>query len=272
MCFDVFFADALNYKLSCAVFWGSFFSPFMSSWMGKGTLLYFSDFLFGIHSLQTRLHISVPKETNIYLAAGNTASCTAQGFFEDFFYGNSVFMNAILALTYCVIVKRGRKDEATGSLWIVSYSFFFSAMLLQTCLILLLPGSLKVLGFPPLTCFLLALMPLFNRAYNPNGFNVCGIAEYPLGCLNDSYPYTCKRGENARFLSIIRFAFIFLGNLTIVASVSILILHVISRERRMNTNPGDNANNSSIKATWQGIFHVAAFIISWGPWCVWQVS
>lgn len=64
--------------------------------------------------------ISVRTDTDIYLAAGNIASCTAQGFLDAFFYGSAVFMNAILAFTHCVMVKRGRKDEATGSLWIVS--------------------------------------------------------------------------------------------------------------------------------------------------------
>jgi len=64
--------------------------------------------------------ISVRVDTDIYLAAGSIASCTAQGFLDAFFYGSAVFMNAILAFTHCVMVKRGRKDEATGSLWIVS--------------------------------------------------------------------------------------------------------------------------------------------------------
>ena len=145
-------------------------------------------------------------------------------------------------------------------------------MLLRTGLTLSLRCSLKVLGLPPLICFLLALMPLFDRAYNPTGFHVCGIAEYPLGCLYETNPYPCERGDNARLLSMIRFAIIFLGNLTIVVSVSILIMHVISREQRMNTNHGDSANDLSTKATWQGIFYVAAFMFSWGPWCLWQVS
>ena len=55
----------------------------------------------------------VPKETGAYLAAGNTASCTAQGFFDSFFYGLSVVMNSVLAFTYCIMVKKGKKDEAT---------------------------------------------------------------------------------------------------------------------------------------------------------------
>ena len=65
---------------------------------------------------------SVPKESGAYGAVGNTASCTAQGFFDSFLYGISVFMNAVLAFTYCVFAKRGWRDEATStrSLWMVS--------------------------------------------------------------------------------------------------------------------------------------------------------
>lgn len=164
--------------------------------------------------------------------------------------------------------RRSNRESSDSKL----RSFSYSVKLLHTGLILSLHGSLKVLGLPPLICFLLALMPLFDRAYNPTGFHVCGVAEYPLGCLNESYPYVCERGDNARVLSMVRFAIIFIGYLTIVVSVSILIEHVISRERRMNTNRGDSANNLSIRATWQGIFYVAAFMFSWGPWCIWQVS
>lgn len=67
------------------------------------------------------LHLTVPKETGIYLASGNTFSCTVQGFCDAFFYGLSVLMNAILAITYCILVKRGRRYESSG-LRIVSES------------------------------------------------------------------------------------------------------------------------------------------------------
>ena len=62
------------FELSFANFWASFFSPFLSTWM-------------------------VPEDSGVYQAAGTTASCTAQGFFDLLFYGLSVFMNTILAGT-----------------------------------------------------------------------------------------------------------------------------------------------------------------------------
>ena len=52
----------------------------------------------------------------------------------------------------------------------------------------------------------------------------------------------------------------------------ILVQHVRFREERMNRNSGDNTNNLSIKVYWQGIWYVAAFMFSWVPWYLWQVS
>lgn len=72
-------------------------------------------------------------------------------------------------------------------------------------------------------------------------------------------------------LVIAHFACICFANLIIVASVSVLIHHVVSNERRLNTNMTENTNNNlSIKATWQGIFYVTIFMICWGPWYIWQ--
>lgn len=76
---------------------------------------------------------SVPRDEGDYLAAGNTASCSAQGFLESFFYGLSVSMNAILAFTYCMIVKLGREARSKRDLFMVrsmcasQYSYLLQA-------------------------------------------------------------------------------------------------------------------------------------------------
>lgn len=125
-----------------------------------------------------------------------------------------------------------------------------------------------MLGAPPILCFLLAIKPLFNQAYNYTDFPVCGIAEHPLGCISDSSNDECTRGSHAREIKIARFALICLANTIIVVSVIVLIQHVIATERRMNVNSTQSSNDLSIKATRQGISYVAAFMFSWGPWYV----
>jgi len=212
--------NKIVFELSIANFFASFFSPFMSTWM-------------------------VPKETGDYLAGGNTASCTAQGFFDNYFYGLSVLLNAVLAFTYCIIVKRERRDEARST-----------------------RSLLLILGLPPIICFLLAAKPLFDQAYNYTDFHSCGVAEHPLGCLSPGSAYQCTRGSNARELKIARFACVFLANIVIVVSVCVLIHHVVSRERRMTSSPVEMS--ASTKVSWHGISFVAAFMFSWVPWYIWQ--
>lgn len=129
---QILFFSYCNEKLSVANFWGSFFSAFMSTWMGEcfykrqpkkdTTARENSSISNSSASVVSLIFFAiVPKDTGAYLASGNTASCTAQGFFDSFFFGLSVVMNSILAFTYCIIVKRGKRDEATrGSRRLVS--------------------------------------------------------------------------------------------------------------------------------------------------------
>lgn len=212
----------------------------------------------------------VPRDFGAYQAAGNTASCTAQGFLESYLYGLSVLMNAILAITYCVIVRRGKKDEAKSkrSRWIVSALDLCGSLHSwhKMCSSYL---SSQLLGLPPIFCFLLASKPLFDQAYNYTAFIFCDIAEYPLGCLSDNSDDECTRGSKARELKMARFACICLANVTIVVAVCVLVKHVMHVERRMAlSNPldVDNSNELTAKVTWQGIWYVAAFFFSWGPW------
>ena len=80
----------------------------------------------------------------------------------------------------------------------------------------------------------------------------------------DDYRYECLRGCNVLEFKIIRFVLIGLANLIIVVSVVFLMHHVISTERRMNDDSAGTSNNeSSINATWQGIFYIGAFMFSW---------
>ena len=116
-------------------------------------------------------------------------------------------------------------------------------------------------------------MPLFNNAYNYTELNVCSIGEYPLGCLSsDVDDFECTRGSKARKMMIAFLIFVFTSNIIIVASVSILIIHIMSREGAENSVSTENGSDSSQSTkTWQGIWYIAAFMISWGPWYIWKL-
>eukprot|EP00970_Alexandrium_tamarense_P015017 scaffold4595_cov191-Alexandrium_tamarense.AAC.1 len=211
---------------SASIFCASFFSPFMSTWM-------------------------VPKESGAYLASGTTQSCTAQGFFDSLFYGTGVLLYAVLSVTYCVLVKKKRKDETRTK-----------------------QSLMLILGIPPLICFCLAIMPLFNDAYNITELHICSIAEYPIGCLADNDPSDCTRGTKARKMWVSRFAFVCVTNAVIIVSVLLLIKSVLSREKRRNQhtrrNNTENDTEQSTKVKWQGIWYILAFQVSCIPWYVWQ--
>ena len=219
----------LIFEWALAAFGASFWSAFLSSWM-------------------------VPVESGIYMASGNTVTCTIQGFLDSFFYGITVLTYTVLAMTYCFLVKFKRKDELPMS-----------------------RNLMMILGASPTVCFVLALAPLFDQAYNYTELHICGIAEYPMGCLSDLTPFDCERGENARQMWISRFFIVCWANLFIIISVVILIRAVLARENRMIQHEGyarrsslANDSSRSRNVMWQGIWYILAFEISWGAWYAFQ--
>lgn len=220
-----------------------------------------------------------PKESGAYMAVGTTVSCTAQGFLQAFFYGIAITMNAVLAIIYCHLVIVDREDGTRTK------------------------RSVRlILGAPLLIPLVLSVMPLTYDGYNYTDASVCGVGEFPLGCLaiedEEIFPDGCTRGMMAVAMKYIQLTFILMINLVIVLSVVIMIFHASLKDRRMNksstttsaaaTNSATNAtsnndgytiyragrkhkhNNLTSKYVWQGIWYVASFQIAWFPWYVWQ--
>lgn len=216
-----------------------------------------------------------PKESGAYMAAGTTATCIAQGFLQAFFYGIAITMNAVLAMIYYVLVKDGREDGTRTK------------------------RSVRlILGVPLLIPLFLSVMPLIFDGYNYTDANVCGVGEFPLGCLviPEKFPNGCSRGTTAMAMKYIQLSFILLINIIIDGSVVLMIYHAWSKDRKMNKNSkattaSDSATNAAsvnedhtinqgrrkykhynltVKFFWQGIWYVASFQTSWFPWYVWQ--
>ena len=190
----------------------------------------------------------VPEESGVYMAAGTTATCTLQGFLDSFFYGTSVLTYTVLAVTYCLLVKFKRKDELSTS---------------RTLMI--------ILGVSPAISLLLATSVLFDDAYNYSELHICGIAEYPIGCLSPRVPFECQRGDHARQFWVSRFFIMCWANFIIIISVVILIRAILKRENRMTVHEEErNITDRSRKAIWQGIWYILAFEVSWGAWFAFQ--
>ena len=218
----------------------------------------------------------VPKESGAYMAAGTTGSCTAQGFLVALFYGMAITMNAVLATTYYYLVKNEREDGTRTK------------------------RSVRlILTVPLLLPLFLSVMPLFNSGYNYTDASVCGVGEFPLGCLAVYELFDgCKRGTAAMPMKYIQLSFILMINIIIDVSVVLMIYHAWSKDRKINkstttttattTNSEANTNsatddnsinrasrkhknnNLTRKFVWQGIWYVTSFQIAWFPWYVWQ--
>eukprot|EP00804_Cyclotella_cryptica_P019547 CCRYP_014325-RA/>CCRYP_014325-RA protein AED:0.22 eAED:0.22 QI:397/0.66/0.75/1/0.66/0.5/4/2467/327 len=208
--------------LSCGDFISSFFVPFLSTWM-------------------------VPKDIDLVWASGNVYTCTAQGYLSVMFFGLSVFSNASLAVSHCLVVRCGWKDEEKKRRRIA-------------------------FTVTPFVCaFVFSIVPLIWQNYNYNGGFYCDISASPIDCDDSGSQIECIRGLNSRkvllFAQLIPFLIAFL---VIIASVSLLCHAVWMQERRMDRYAVSTTQHPSrvltSQTTYQGIWYIAAFGITWVPW------
>ena len=192
----------------------------------------------------------VPYHSNLLGTTGSQASCVAQGFLSALFYSMSAFTNASLAVAYCLIVRRGWSDKSNSRNR--------------------LPFILTPIG----AAVVVAVVPLFGQNYNYNGGYSCFISGDPPGCEFD--PPTCNRGANARIMSLIAGVIPYVIAVLIIISAVLLLIHaVFVQEKRMdryNRGTTGPSRKMTIETSWQGIFYIAAFVISWTPWFVFEIK
>jgi hypothetical protein len=117
----------------------------------------------------------IPRETLLETARGNTATCTAQGFFFHWFAQAVLYYNTGLMI-YFVMTIRYNWTESRVAKWLEPLFHLWS---------LLVPFAQAVAG-------------LFLHIFNPIGFgNFCYISPYPLLC---GIVEPCTRGQSAAVL------------------------------------------------------------------------
>jgi len=193
----------------------------------------------------------VPSFVNVSFASGSVTSCAIQGFFGYFFYALSAASNASLAVSYCLIVKFGWRDNDKDR------------------------HRLSFTIIPIVCAMIISIVPLPGQNYNYSGIFFCDIAASPLGC---DYPDTktqCTRGAGARdmllYVGVIPFMLFFA---IIIAAVTLLIYSVLKQERRMDRyqREGEALNRSmTTQTTRQGIYYIAAFGLTWIPWYIYAI-
>jgi hypothetical protein len=145
-----------------------------------------------------------PADTGVYLAAGNTQTCTAAGFFNEL--GNTVtpVYNASLCMYYVLIIRK-----SWGERKISRYEALFHAA--------------------PLTIgWTFSLVALGFKTFNPAGWN-CWLASYPKGCSTEEG--TCTRGQHVLIFRWMHYVIIWSAVLVVTAGMLVIWYGVYQQER-----------------------------------------
>ena len=201
----------------------SFFVYFMSSWM-------------------------VPPPTLIY-AAGTTATCTAQGFFNTFSLAYFSTAYTQLAVLYWLIVRHGWTKKQMEKKRI-RLSFLLPPLLVALCF---------------------SVPPLFFQLYNPFNYT-CFITTFPGNCNDADIP--CTRGSiRSQYVSVIMlFGYMLLGNTAVIVFVGLLIFTIYKQEKKSDSylTEGQEKNRNNTRSTaWQGVRFSAAFFF---PYIIYYVN
>ena len=115
--------------------------------------------------------------------------------------------------------------------------------------------------------FAIALIPLFDKGYNPVPY-VCWIQSYPIDC-DTSDEYECLRGDNAKFLRTVFMTVPFVIILVvIVVSMTLLYLSVKKQESSVSQYRSYRASNRSRKVFTKAVWFIGSYIFMWIPGAV----
>ena len=140
----------------------------------------------------------------VYLAAGTTATCVAQGFFNELGNITTVLYTASLTVRYLLFVCFGVREHE-----LKRHEVFFHGIPISVGLIM------GVVGLP-------------LQLYNNSGW-LCWYAPYPAGCTADK---SCTRGELAPTFRWIHYAIVWTAILFVTFSMIFIYITVRRQEVR----------------------------------------
>lgn len=216
---DVSLTNKILFAISIVDIIYSFFVSFLSTWM-------------------------VPRGASHHasLAAGTTATCTAQGFIAVFSMSYFATAYTALAVLYWLIVHNGWTKNQLGQRKI-SFSFLLPPIFVASCF---------------------AVPPLFFGMYNEYLGLKCFLNWYPEDC--DKTNIDCIRGSvlGVNVAQNILYGYMLLGNIVVVSFVCLLIWAVYKQEKKfdryLSKGQEKNRKNTYITA-WQGIRFSAAYLV-----------
>lgn len=212
----------LIFCISVADWLASFFSAFMSTWMAPSDALVWDG-------------------RPIYLAAGNTATCTAQGFITTLTIAASMSYYAVLMIYYWMSVHYGWSEAKSKQ-----YRWYF-----------ILPPAIIALG--------LSIPPIFFDFYNPGGY-ACFLSPYPIECSWKPDVECIRGGPRAWHYHDAYWIYCMVCSIVVIVCVCMLIYIVFRNERKTDrylTKGQEKRRVNTNKTIWQGIRYVGAFMLAY---------
>jgi hypothetical protein len=172
--------------------------------MGMSTF----DFMASLMNFLSTWPTPTTVEPPVWLAAGTTGTCTAQGFFNELGNICTPVYNATLSIYYVLIIRSGWNERR-----LCRYEAWFQMVPL-------------VFGFG------ISLAALGFKNFNNSGWN-CWLANYPKGCSESGLDgdTTCTRGGHAIVFRWAHFAIIWSAILVSCMSMG-LIWSVVYRQEK----------------------------------------
>mmetsp|Transcript_23828 Transcript_23828/g.35189 ORF Transcript_23828/g.35189 Transcript_23828/m.35189 type:complete len:263 (-) Transcript_23828:763-1551(-) len=179
-----------------------------------------------------------PKGTEgVFLASGTTATCTAQGFFNEFGNMTTPLYSASLCVWYLMFLKYGWKEKDCRK-----YEFAFHVVPIVVGL------SMAVVGLP---------FDLYNNA----GY-LCWYASFPIECEGSA----CTRGKLAGTFQYIHYGIIWSAIIFVTYAMISIYLAVRRQEGRAIRRLSILSNTSRRKSkavACQATMYVCALYLTW---------
>ena len=179
----------------------------------------------------------IPPDGDTFLASGTTATCTAQGFFNELGNLATPLYNTSLCLYYVLVIRQAWSEDRIRA----------RAEPYMHAVPILIASTIAILGLP-------------FTLYNNSGW-LCWIAKYPKGCSG----LDCTRGVHADIFRWVHYAIIWSAIICVTVGMYLIYLKVKSFDRREAQENNDEVAimERSRKVAIQSALFVGALYLTW---------
>ena len=140
----------------------------------------------------------IPPDSGAFLASGTTATCTAQGFFNELGNLATPLYNTSLCLYFVLVICQGWSEDRIRT----RAEPFMHAVPIVTAL------TIAILGLP-------------FKLYNHSGW-LCWVAKYPTGCSGSD----CTRGVHTHAFRVLHYTIIWSAIICVTVGVGMSLIYL----------------------------------------------